>query len=46
MIKCECGSDNVTTIDFKSNGRTAYERYKCRLCGHVWSETIEIGGAI
>lgn len=41
-MKCPvCGSDNITTIDSRSDNDSIVRRKKCIACNHRWS-TIEI----
>lgn len=41
-MKCPvCGSDNITTVDSRSDHDSIVRRKKCLVCNHRWS-TIEI----
>ena len=41
-MKCPvCGSDNITTVDSRSDHDNIVRRKKCLACNHRWS-TIEI----
>lgn len=41
-MKCPmCGSDNITTVDSRSDHDSIVRRKKCLDCNHRWS-TIEI----
>lgn len=41
-MKCPmCGSDNITTVDSRSDDDNTVRRKKCIACNHRWT-TIEI----
>ena len=41
-MKCPmCGSDNITTVDSRSDHDNTVRRKKCIACNHRWT-TIEI----